>query len=192
MISPAGLADLWWLTRRVEEHAVPGAVVQCGVWRGGGAAIMARASRRSSRPLWLFDSFEGFPEPTEEDRPGVGISAGAWAASVDDAREAMRRVGVDSVRVSVVPGPFDTTLPLTLPAIGPIALLSIDAVLYSSVKVSLETLYDQVVTGGLVILDDYGYWPGCRRAVHEFISRRAATARLQSTATAAYWFEKLP
>jgi O-methyltransferase len=190
MITPAGLADLWQLTRRAEERRVGGAIVQCGVWRGGAAALMAHASRASARRIWLFDSFEGFPAPCAEDGPDGGIAAGDWTAPADDAREAMRRLGIDAARVSIVPGWFETTLTRTAPSIGPIAILSIDAVLYASVKVCLESLYDQVVAGGVVILDDYGYWPGCRRATYEFLARYAPTVELRPTPTRACWFQK--
>ena len=190
MITPAGLADLWRLTRRAEERRVGGAIVQCGVWRGGAAALMARASRASNRRMWLFDSFEGFPAPGAEDGAKGGIAAGDWTAPADDAREAMRRLGVDAARVSIVPGWFRTTLPRAAPSIGAIAILSIDAVLYASVKICLESLYDQVVPGGVVILDDYGYWPGCRRATHEFLARHAPTVELRLTLTRACWFSK--
>ena len=190
MITPAGLAALWWMTWRAEERRLGGAIVQCGVWRGGAAALMAHAARASGRRIWLFDSFEGFPAPGAEDASNDGIAAGDWAASVDDAREAMRRLGVDAARVSIVPGWFETTLASAAPSIGPIAILSIDAVLYASVSICLETLYDQVVTGGVVILDDYGYWAGCRRATHEFLARRAPTVELKFAPANARWFTK--
>jgi O-methyltransferase len=190
MITPAGLADLWRLTRRIEQRRIGGAIVQCGVWRGGSAALMAHASRASARRVWLFDSFEGFPSPGPEDGANGGIAAGDWAAPAADAREAMRRLGVDAARVSIVPGWFEATLARAAPSIGPIAILSIDTVLYASVKLCLETLYDQVVAGGVVILDDYGYWSGCRRATHEFLARRAPTAELRLTLTRAGWFTK--
>jgi O-methyltransferase len=190
MITPAGLADLWRMTRRLEERCVGGAIVQCGVWRGGAAALMGRASRASARRIWLFDSFEGFPAPGAEDGSNGGIAAGDWTATADDARAALRRLGVDPARASIVPGWFETTLPRAAPSIGPIAILSIDAVLYASVKVCLESLYDLVVPGGVVILDDYGYWAGCRRATHEFLARRAPTVELRLTLTRACWFTK--
>ena len=190
MIRPAALADLWWLSRRAEERRVDGAIVQCGVWRGGAAALMAHASRASGRRIWLFDSFEGFPAPGVEDGPPGGIAAGDWTAPADEARAALRRLGVDATRASIVPGWFESTLPGVAPSIGPIALLAIDAVLYASVKVCLETLYDQVVAGGAVILDDYRYWAGCRRATHEFLARHAPTVELRVTPTGACWFTK--
>jgi len=192
MITPAGLADLWRLVRRVEKRRLEGAIVQCGVWRGGAAALMARASRESGRRIWLFDSFEGFPAPGAEDGADRGIAAGDWTATADDALTALRRLAVHAARASIVPGWFETTLPRAAPSIGPIAVLSIDAVLYASVKTCLESLYDQVVAGGVVILDDYGYWAGCRRAVHEFLAHRAPTVELRRTLTRACWFVKPP
>jgi O-methyltransferase len=190
MIRPAALADLWWLVRRAEERQIDGAIVQCGAWRGGAAALMAHASRASGRRIWLFDSFEGFPAPGVEDGANGGIAAGDWTAPADEARAALDRLGVDAARASIVPGWFESTLPAAGASIGPIALLAIDAVLYASVKVCLESLYGQVVPGGEVILDDYRYWPGCRRATHEFLARHAPTVELRITPTGACWFTK--
>ena len=38
-----------------------------------------------------------------------------------------------------------------------------------SVKIVLENFYDRVVEGGFVVLDDYWRWPGCRKAVTDYL-----------------------
>ncbi|MBI3825241.1 MAG: class I SAM-dependent methyltransferase [Candidatus Rokubacteria bacterium] len=184
------LRDLWRLSRKADERGLPGALVQCGTWNGGSAGVIARASRRSARPLWLFDSFEGFPAPTPGDKGGSGLHAGDWRGTPSAVAEVMRRLGVDARRLRVRPGWFKDTLPAAREEIGPIALLSIDADLYQSVKESLQYLYDLVVPGGYVVLDDYGFWPGCRRAVYEFFVERDITPALVQSDVTGAWFEK--
>ena len=53
--------------------------------------------------------------------------------------------------------------------VPPALLLHIDADWYASVKIVLENLYDKVVEGGFVVLDDYWRWPGCREAVTDYL-----------------------
>ena len=181
------LRDLWRLGRRVEEERIPGALVQCGVWRGGSAAVAARASR--TRDVWLFDSFEGFPAPGERDADGAVIQRGDRLAAPSDVIEAMRRVRAEA-RAHVVRGWFDDTLPTVADRIGPIALLSLDADLYDSTRTALRHLYDLVVSGGFVVVDDYGFWPGCRRAVDEFLDQRGERVRMHRSDATGVWFQK--
>jgi hypothetical protein len=65
----ASLANAYDLTRLVEKNNLAGAVVECGVWRGGCAAVMAAVveKSKSNRKVWLFDSFEGMPQASKEE-----------------------------------------------------------------------------------------------------------------------------
>lgn len=168
--------DLLALCHVVREQAsTAGAFVECGVWRGGSAFLMALAD--PTRTVWMFDSFEGLPTPTAEDgRAGVHWLAGPErrrlrnaAVAVDDVERWARRLGVRD-RVEIVKGWFSDTLAVT--DTGPIALLRLDADLYESTRDCLEALWDRVVPGGAVILDDYRTWEGCAAAVHEFLGTR--------------------
>ena len=78
------------------------------------------------------------------------------------------KLGLGLENVRIVPGWFEVTL-TTVP-MQTIAVLHIDADWYDSVKTVLEVLYDKVVPGGFIILDDYGYWKGCTQAWHDFLS----------------------
>ena len=91
-------------------------------------------------------------------------------------------------RVKIVAGWFQETFPtVTIPKI---ALLNIDADWYESVKLCLETFYDAVMPGGYVSFDDYGHWPGCKKAVDEFFEARRLPYRLQAVDYTARWFRK--
>jgi len=61
-------------------------------------------------------------------------------------------------------------VPIESKRMGPIALLRLDGDWYESTKICLDGLYNHVVPGGVVVIDDYGHWEGCRRAVDEFIA----------------------
>jgi len=175
-------------TRYVVDHAVPGAIVECGVWRGGSMQAVARtllARGVSDRDLHLFDTFEGMPEPTDVDRRHDGKPAAdmlarrpdrsgrVWAiASLEDVRERMAETGYPAEHVHFHRGLVQETIPAQAPE--RLAILRLDTDWYDSTRHELEHLYDRLVSGGVLLIDDYGYWQGARRAVDEFLGGRNA------------------
>lgn len=167
---------------RVVGDGIPGSFVECGVWKGGSSFLMAHRLRTlgQERLVWMFDSFEGLPPP----QPIDGPLAQRWASetdgpnyhdncvvSLDQVRATADRLELGD-RVRLVKGWFDETLVDYRSKIGPIALLRIDADWYASVRSCLESLYDLVSPGGLIVIDDYGVFDGCTLAVHEFLASR--------------------
>ena len=203
MVSGPRLVNAWECTRRIEREQIPGAIVECGVCGGGCAGLMALSSRRygeGPRALHLFDSFRGLPQPSRHDRdvvdafraahPGVEPDEGGDAAQLTPIRvcvgpsaERVRsflidELDIDSRQVIIHEGWFQETVPAAADDIGPIAILRLDGDLYESTRVCLDHLYDRVVEGGFVIVDDYGTFAGCRKAVDEFFARRGAAVKL--------------
>jgi len=162
---------------------VPGAVVECGVWRGGMIAGLADLLGKS-RDYWLFDSFEGLPPAREVD----GEKALAWQRNVESptyydncmapetsARKAMALSGARSYHV--VRGWFEESLarpelPLT------IALLRLDGDWYDSTLCCLQRLVPRLAPGGVVIIDDYHTWDGCARALHDYMAQMSVALRI--------------
>jgi O-methyltransferase len=196
MVADEGLATLFQQVVHVDQQGIPGAVVECGVWHGGCVALAAIAHLthgEGTRDLHLFDSFEGIPEPVAgldgeravadargrfKASPG-GQLAVAWdyaerggPGTPDGAIDLLTGVGYDRDLIHIHKGWFQDTVPSVAPHIGHIALLHLDGDWYESTKVCLDHLYDQVVPGGFVIVDDYGAYEGCRQAVDEFLDRQ--------------------
>lgn len=164
------------LARRVDREGVPGALVDCGVWNGGSTALLAAGA--PSREVWAFDSFEGLPEPGELD----GEESRGWAGRCYGAEARLREVfarAADPERLHVARGWFQDTFPVHAPEIGPVAILHADGDWYESVRLTLETFWPSVPVGGHVVIDDYGHWPGARRAVDEFRATHRVTAPLR-------------
>jgi hypothetical protein len=172
-------------TRHIADRDIPGAIVECGVWRGGSMQAVAHtllARDDTDRDLHLFDTFEGMPPPGEEDRRHDGTPAAdvlelrpktamVWAiADVEDVRAGMAETGYPAAHVHLHRGRVEQTIPREAPE--RIALLRLDTDWYSSTRHELEHLYDRVPSGGIVIFDDYGHWLGARRAVDEFFDQR--------------------
>jgi O-methyltransferase len=182
--------NLYRLAQRIEGEGIPGDVVECGVYNGGTAAVLARVATHSNldRTVWLFDSFQGMPKTTEVDGEQARAYVGEVRGSADQVRNLLRRAGADLSRVRIVEGLFQDTFPTV--EVPRIALLNIDADWYESVKLCLEEFYDHVVPGGFVSLDDYGHWPGCKLAVDEFFQGRGLSYQLRAVDYTARWFQK--
>jgi hypothetical protein len=167
--------------RFVESNGIAGDVAECGVWEGGCIGLMARASDRlgGGRTFHLFDSFQGLPAPSPQDvnvegpKTSALVPIGAAVAPRDRAEELFYEVlRIDARRVVFHEGWFQTTVPAAAEAIPSLSILRVDGDWYESTKVCLDGLYDLVVEGGFVIIDDYGCFVGCKRAVDEFLSER--------------------
>jgi O-methyltransferase len=152
----------------VLRDGVPGDLLEAGVWRGGMTIFMRavlRAYRAVDRLVWAADSFAGLPQPE------LGQEYDAWqkgdmAVSLEEVRENFARYGLLDEQVRFLQGIFCDTLPKA--DIGRLAILRIDADLYSSTLDVLNQLYPRLSRGGFVILDDYHNLPDCRRAIHEY------------------------
>jgi O-methyltransferase len=190
MVLDRSLVELARQVRTILALEVPGDFVECGVWRGGASFLMAELLRQAGvldRRVWLFDSFDGLPPPEEIDGARALAypkdHASPWyhdncRASLEEVQGNVAALGLDGW-VRLVKGWFEATLPVHRDRIGPIALLRIDGDWYSSVRCCLDNLYDQVVDGGLVILDDYYAWDGCAIATHEFLGGRRLGHRIE-------------
>jgi O-methyltransferase len=183
MTTPPRIYALARAVEYVTAQRIPGAIVECGVWRGGSMMAIALTLLRlgvTDRELYLFDTFSGMTAPGEEDVKHTGERAADmlatssrdsddWAvASLDDVKAAVLGVGYPEERIHFVQGPVEETLPGSAP--GQIALLRLDTDWYASTKHSLVHLYPHLSPGGVVIVDDYAYWQGARQAVDEYIA----------------------
>jgi O-methyltransferase len=168
------------------SNGVPGDFVECGVWKGGIMMALALTLIKlgdQSRHLCLYDTFEGMASPTDADVDFRGTTAAAqlsesargprgkvWAyAPLDEVRSAVLGTGIDPARVHFVKGKVEDTLPGAAPE--RIGLLRLDTDWYESTRHELEHLYPRLVSGGVIIIDDYGHWQGARKATDEYLAR---------------------
>jgi len=180
MVGRKGLIATYRVVRSAMLSSVAGCLVECGVARGGAAALMLDAAFHPIKDVWLFDSFEGLPEPTAEDgvlrkpqgkdRSSWDLAKGYCLGTQEEVEDLLfNKFGFSRDKVHLVKGWFQDTLPVYKDRMGDIAVLRIDGDWYESTKCCLENLYDGVVDGGYVVLDDYTL-VGCRKAVDEFFA----------------------
>lgn len=186
MVGRRGLVATHNVITLAEEQKIDGCIVECGVARGGTSALMLLISKRRrkgvERDAWLFDSFEGLPEPTAEDgvrrkpvskdKASSDLAKGYCLGTLEEVENLLfNKFDFNREKVHLVKGWFQDTLPQYREQVGDIAVLRIDGDWYESTKCCLENLYDNVADGGYVILDDYAL-VGCRKAVDEFFADR--------------------
>jgi O-methyltransferase len=207
LVSWERLWSLWWQVAYLDRAAIPGALVECGVAMGGAAGMMALAHMASVNPptraLHLFDSFRGIHEPLEIDGARAAADAGGRVGgaltpvqkgtSPMVSRELLvKTCGYRESLLCYHVGWFQETLPKESASVGPIALLRLDCDWYESTRLCLEWLYNQVSPGGLVVVDDYGHYEGCRKAVDEFMAKLPHTLLHQIDYTGVYWVKGSP
>jgi O-methyltransferase len=180
MTSPERIVALAEGVRHICRNRIPGAVVECGVWRGGSmmaAALTLKALGETSRELVLFDTFEGMSEPAAEDvnlhgdHADVAAPKGSSAAAFEQVAFNVGSTGYPTDRIRLVKGKVEETIPANAPA--EIALLRLDTDWYASTLHELEHLYPRLSRGGVLIIDDYGHWKGAQVAVDEYFARLA-------------------
>jgi hypothetical protein len=203
MCSYEKLANVYDLAAAIEERKAEGCFVECGVWKGGCSAVMAWVARcaGSGRGVWLFDSFEGLPEPTAPDGRMAeefagGKSAGRLSAidklvaPLEHVRALFSRLDLHD-NVHIEKGWFQDTVPAAAGRMGPVAILRLDGDWYESTLCCLEALYDNVIAGGYIILDDFDYWQGSKKATEDFFARRKLDLPMTRIDEQAVYFQKV-
>lgn len=186
MAGPYILKNLYILAEDVIARNVAGDFVECGVCNGGSAAAIASAFRNTDRRVWLYDSFQGLPAPADVDGPSAGNYTGLCVGSEEKVREAMRVARFPQKHCVIRKGWFQDTFQSELPDV--VSFLHIDSDWYDSVMLSLVTFYDRVAEGGVIVLDDFGHWEGCREAFYDFAQARQLKPLLERFAhTQAFW-----
>lgn len=185
MTSCERIAALVDAVHYVVDAKIPGAIVECGVWRGGSTMTAALTLQQTNdfRDLYLFDTFAGMSAPTDVDIDYRGAPAAdlyvasdagdhnKWCyASLEDVQANLASTGYPREKCHFVKGDVLKTLPCEQPS--EIAILRLDTDWYESTLHELTHLYPKLSHRGVLIIDDYGHWQGCRKAVDEFFGEQ--------------------
>ena len=187
-ISMQSTERIWALigaTKYVGLNQIRGHFVECGVYKGSSALIIARTLKSmniTDRHIYLYDTYEGMAKPTELDRKQgtetlasdmlastpMANGENVWAyASLENVTQMISGLDYPTQNFHLIKGDVLETLEGELPE--SISLLRLDTDWYESTKKELEELYPLVATGGVVIIDDYGHWSGSKLAVDQFL-----------------------
>lgn len=188
MTSKESMYALYKSVEYIIKNNIPGDFVECGVWRGGSAMLIAYTLLElnvTNRKIYLYDTFEGMTQPTKFDYLVANNKIHAydewkkrqkkdhneWCyASLSEVKKNMDLTGYPRNNIVFVKGKVEETIPKTIPS--KIAILRLDTDWYESTKHELIHLFPILSKNGVLIIDDYGHWAGSKKAVDEYFSNR--------------------
>lgn len=186
-VSKERFVSLYQSINYIYKNNIEGDFVECGVFMGGSAMMVSFAisefenANDAQKKLWLYDTFEGMANPSIHDENILNEKAiielknktkkenskDIWAySSINYVKENIRKTNIKTERIKYIEGLVEETLNIHRPK--KIALLRLDTDFYESTKIELEKLYPLLEIGGVIIIDDYGHWKGCKKAVDEY------------------------
>jgi len=175
LLTPEKFYNLYAAIQYVCDRQIPGDIIECGVWKGGAVLLVADvlASRKMlDYDIFLYDTFAGFVERSASDVNYAGVEIGKVKHKffLDETRANVALSDYPVDKIHFVPGDVRETVQGDKHE--QIALLRLDTDTYASTLHELTALYDKIVSGGVLIVDDYGYSRGCREAVESFFETR--------------------
>ncbi len=187
MTSVERMYSLYQAVLYIVSNNIEGDFVECGVWRGGSAMLMAMALRKfgdKKRVLYLYDTYEGMSKPDEKDinikgrkadellkRQSKDDKKSIWCYSpLEEVKENMKRTSYPIDRIKFIKGKVENTI--SAKTFGNISLLRLDTDWYESTFHELKYLYPLLVKNGILIIDDYGHWQGARKAVDKYFKNK--------------------
>jgi hypothetical protein len=169
----------------IVENKIPGDIVECGVWRGGITQLAALTMihlKDTSRKIYLYDTFEGMPKPEDEDLDWDGnraldtwrtitLKGEKWGfgGDINSVNQLMLSTEYPKEKIIITKGKVENTIPNVIPK--KISLLRLDTDFYKSTLHELNHLFPILVLGGILVIDDYGYYLGSRKATDEYFKK---------------------
>ena len=178
----------------VKHNNVDGDFVECGVWRGGNLILFQKFIEKYnlSKKIYAYDTFEGMSEPDKIDETFKGESSIDLLnklykkkvdrkkniliadCSIEQVQENFKKFS-NKNNLICVKGPVEKTLDIKENLPNKISILRLDTDWYSSTKKELEVLFPLLEKNGILIIDDYGFWKGARKAVDEYFENKNVT-----------------
>lgn len=165
----------------VRQESLVGDFVECGVWKGGNIILLKKLIEKFNfkKNIYGFDTFEGMVDPSFYDVNYNNKSAkkmfdehkkkdiGFAMCSLDDVKRNIKK-NTKTDNIFLIKGKVENTLKIKKKLPKKISILRLDTDFYESTKIELEILFPRLVKGGVLIVDDYGFWKGAKKAVDEY------------------------
>lgn len=184
MTSIERMNSLYEAVKYIEKNNIPGDIVECGVWRGGSSMLVAKTLKSlnsENRSIYLYDTFSGMSEPTENDfkeglnkkdvfnmwKKSQSNSYNDWCyAPISVVKNNLFKTKYNKDKLVFIKGKVEETIPKKIPK--KISILRLDTDWYESTYHELTHLFPLLVKGGVLIIDDFGSWQGAKKAVLDY------------------------
>ena len=173
------ISELCNCVKYIVGNNIPGVIVECGVWKGGSIMAIIHTLIQCNifdRDIYLFDTFESMTKPTDHDIDIYGVAAKSLMhtymnlnITLEEVQKNVLGLGYPAEKIHFIKGRVEDTLPTHAP--DAIALLRLDTDWYESTWHELNHLFPKISKSGVLIIDDYGHFSGCKKAVDEYISK---------------------
>ena len=186
MTSLERMYALYKAVKYVVEQKIEGDFVECGVWKGGSAMLIAATLvqlKCFDKKIYLYDTFEGMSSPSEKDKSYAGKTAkkllknsknnkeesNIWCfCTLEHVKQNFSTINYPNANVFYIKGKVEETINANNHE--KIALLRLDTDWYESTYHEMTYLYPVLEKSGVLIIDDYGYWQGAREAIDQYCS----------------------
>jgi hypothetical protein len=169
------------------KNKIKGDIVECGVFKGGSAMMICYFLKFfivKNKKIWLYDTYEGMSAPSRRDidlndkrakdflnEKKIENKNNVWAfSSLNSVKNNIKQTNFNIKNCIFIKGKVEKTLKVKKPK--SISLLRLDTDFYHSTKAELKYLYNLISPGGIIIIDDYGHWKGCKLAVDQFFKNK--------------------
>lgn len=184
MTSVNCISHLYNTLENIRLNEIDGDFVECGVWKGGnilGIIKYLQHHNMTDRNVWLYDTFCGMTKPSTVDFKNDGTytsdetlnywNNNKWCyCSLEDVKKTLSRINFPEKNINYIVGDVCVTLLKNENLPNKISLLRLDTDWYDSTKIELEILYPRLVLKGTLIVDDFNYWHGSKKAVVEYFN----------------------
>jgi len=186
-----GSLRIWALIvafKSILQNNIEGDFVETGVWKGGNLILIQKLIEKydiKEKKIIGYDTFEGFPKGTNFDKDFKNVNAEDYFLSKDNVENSdsfnssvsindVKRNFNDNSKINnnliLIKGKTQESLLDEKNIPKKISLIRLNTSFYESTKIELEILYPRLQKGGYLIIDDYGFWQGSRKAVDDYFN----------------------
>jgi hypothetical protein len=175
--------------KHIFYNKIPGDFVECGVWRGGNLILLQKLQEKYSlnRKIFAYDTFEGLSNPGIHDYDNQNVHANFYLkiekkdrliknthcfTPIEDVKKNYQLNTKKNKNLILIKGKVEETLKINKNLPKKISLLRLDTDFYSSTKIELEKLWSLLSKNGILIIDDYGFWKGSKKAVDDYFKNK--------------------
>lgn len=173
----------------IKKKRTQGDFVECGVYKGISLVFFQKyieINNLENIKIYGFDTFEGIPEPSNDDIDIHGLSmkdtferykinkeSSNWNnSSLDEVRLNFKDNTSHNDNLILIKGLVEETLLKKDNLPDKISLLKLDTSLYEGTKIELEVLFPKIQKGGIIIVEGYFKFLGVKKAVDNFFSTK--------------------